>query len=316
MKKPQHEKTSKMRMFWFNLVAAVILISVTLVVLLYWKWIVSSCGESGSTILRNLALVYGGIIAIWVAIWRGDVADRQAETLKKQVEVAEKQVDVSKNQAEVSKGQAEAALKQAEAMQDQAKAALREAETSKNHTQTSQLSLLNERYQKGAEMIGNGVLSVRLGGIYALESLAKEKPEQYHVQIMRLFCDLVRHPTREGDNDVQAVLRAIATRRDADIKLEKQENFRLNLTKANLTKIDLTEAKLADSDLTGADLTNADLIGADLTGANLTKANLTGADLSNVKGLTQEQLNTAHADSSRKPTLDAPLKWRGEEPIK
>ena len=33
---------------------------------------------------------------------------------------------------------------------------------------TAQQGLLNERYQKGAEMLGSDVLSVRLGGIYAL----------------------------------------------------------------------------------------------------------------------------------------------------
>ena len=44
---------------------------------------------------------------------------------------------------------------------------------------TAQQGLLNERYQRGAEMIGSDVLSVRLGGIYALQRLAAEHPEQY-----------------------------------------------------------------------------------------------------------------------------------------
>ena len=46
-------------------------------------------------------------------------------------------------------------------------------------------------------MLGSGVLSVRLGGIYALERLAKEHPEEYHIQIMELLCSFVRHPTRD-----------------------------------------------------------------------------------------------------------------------
>ena len=40
-------------------------------------------------------------------------------------------------------------------------------------------------------------LAVRLGGIYALQSLAEEHSEQYHAQIMRLFCAFVRHPTKD-----------------------------------------------------------------------------------------------------------------------
>ena len=35
-----------------------------------------------------------------------------------------------------------------------------------------------ERYERGAEMLGSRVLSVRLGGIYALEHLAAEHPQQ------------------------------------------------------------------------------------------------------------------------------------------
>ena len=62
---------------------------------------------------------------------------------------------------------------------------------------TAQQGLLNERYQKGAAMLGNEVLSVRLGGIYALQRLAEDHPEQYHIQIMRLFCAFVRLPTRD-----------------------------------------------------------------------------------------------------------------------
>ena len=37
-------------------------------------------------------------------------------------------------------------------------------------------------------MLGSESLSVRLAGIYSLEWLAKEDPEQYHIQIMQSFC--------------------------------------------------------------------------------------------------------------------------------
>ena len=61
---------------------------------------------------------------------------------------------------------------------------------------TAQRGLLNERYQKGAEMLGSGILSVRLGGIYALARLAREHPGGYHTQIMNLLCSFVRNPPR------------------------------------------------------------------------------------------------------------------------
>ena len=61
---------------------------------------------------------------------------------------------------------------------------------------TAQQSLLNERYQKGAEMLGSQVLEVRLGGIYALQSLAAGHPKEYHIRIMRLLSTFVRNPNR------------------------------------------------------------------------------------------------------------------------
>ena len=259
-----------------------------------WKWLRTGSGdlESGSTTIRNVGLVVGGGIAIWVAYWRSSISQR---------------------------------------------------------------SLLNERSQKGAEMLGSEVLSVRLGGIYALQRLAEEEPKQYHVQIMRLFCAFVRNPTKDEEagsrstrgvrEDVQAVMTVIGTRSDDDIELEVKEQFNLDLAWANLTGVSMLRAipisaNLAGANLAGAsmlratllftnlsrvllnstDLTGAYLDSTDLTGAYLSGTNLTGASLSGAKGLTQEQLDQAQADPADPPKLDglcdaktgAPLEWRGK----
>ena len=118
-----------------------IVVTVVAIALLamFWEWL--SNGESGSTTIRNLALILAGLVALPLAMWRSIVADRQATT--------------------------------------------------------AQLSLLNERYQRAAEMLGNEVLSVRLAGVFALQRLATEHPDQYHVQVMGLFCAFVRLPTRD-----------------------------------------------------------------------------------------------------------------------
>ncbi|MDE0330255.1 MAG: hypothetical protein OXL41_00145 [Nitrospinae bacterium] len=83
-----------------------------------------------------------------------------------------------------------------------ARVADRQAEAAQTQVATSQGSLLNERYHKGAEMLGSEALSVRLGGIYALARLAREHPEEYHIQIIRLLCAFVRNPPPENDTAV------------------------------------------------------------------------------------------------------------------
>jgi len=66
------------------------------------------------------------------------------------------------------------------------------------------------------------------------------------------------------------------------------------LVGANLSGARLTWTKLTGADLTGANLSNADLRHATLTGAKLTGADLTGAVLVDARGLTPEQISSAH----------------------
>ena len=213
-------------------------------------------------------------------------------------------------------------------------------------TETTQRGLLNERYQKGAEMLGNKVLAVRLGGIYALARLAREDPEDYHVQIMSLLCAFVRHPPKEKKEnqdtaahhlndvgsgglrrfhpkpnevsaDVLVVMKVVRERSAAQIETEKDEKYRLALSGTNLFKVALFKADLSDAYLIETNLNWAILSHADLTGANLSNADMRGCI-----GLTQEQIDRAIAQKGHPPkltgTVDAntgePLVWRGGTP--
>ena len=149
---------------------------------------------------------------------------------------------------------------------------------------TAQRSLLNERYQKGAEMLGNEVLSVRLGGIYALQQLAQENPGEFHIRIMKLFCAFARHPVKDVSitpaqreqrlrrtplrQDVQAIMDIIINRSESLVAVERSADYRL-------------------------DLRGAVLQGIIVAGANLSRANLSGADLSG--GLITERTNLSCA---------------------
>ena len=158
---------------------------------------------------------------------------------------------------------------------------------------TAQGSLQNERYQKGAEMLGSKELSIRLGGIYALARLAQEHPEDYHMQIMSLLCASVRtspdpdpDPTQiigqeEVRKDIQAIMTEILGRNKAQIKIEKKEQYRLNLSGVQLRRADLYEATLSGATLIEANLNDTTLIFADLSEANLRRARLISADLTN-----------------------------------
>ena len=186
----------------------------------------------------------------------------------------------------------------------QAATAQRHAEIARQQAATSERGLLNERYQKGAEMLGSDVLSVRLGGIYALQHLAEEHPEHYHVQIMRLFCAFVRNPTADKTipddpnakvrEDVQAVMDTIGTPIERHLRIERDSRFRLNLQGAYLGRVSLSGANLSSgrwsvtgplstedelTTCTHTDLSDANLYGAILMWTNLKRADLSGSIL-------------------------------------
>ena len=165
--------------------------------------------------------------------------------------------------------------------------------------ETAQQGLLNERYQKGAEMLGSEVLSVRLGGIYALQHLASEYHIQYHFQIMRLFCAFVCHPTKDSKekteritpqsdetkrtisrSDIQTVMEAIGNRNDEAIELEKEDNFRLDFLGANLSGMRLYDLNLSHAWFREADLSKVCLQKTNLARARFSKTILTCTDLS------------------------------------
>lgn len=321
--------------FWFAFSGAVLLVVGIVSSVLLWEWFHPKDSQtlSNSETVRNLGILIGGVLAFVFALWRGWVAERQAETAHRQAETALQQAGIAQRQAEAAQQQAV----------------------------TAERGLLNERYQKGAEMLGSEVLSVRLGGIYALQHLAEDEPDEYHVQIMRLLCAFARNPPADRTmpdiplakvrEDVQAVMEAIEIRhgRHLDIRIEawylpdlRTAKLRFagligaNLQGANLSNsilaqsslsgANLTNTKLHYSDLSDADLTDAVLAGAMFIGANLKGTNLTGTKFSSrqgfsAHGLTQSQLDEAWADPNKPPhlavVLDAdtgkPLIWRGKQ---
>ena len=161
--------------------------------------------------------------------------------------------------------------------------ALWRSRVAERQTTTAQQSLLNDQYQRAADMLGNTALTVRMGGINVLKHLAEDHPEQYHIRVMEMFCVFARQPTTDPAfssltgmlrEDVQAVMTAIGSRSEVGLEYESAANFHLQLLGAALDYADLREANLAGADLRGASLTFATLYETDLSGAALVRANL------------------------------------------
>jgi uncharacterized protein YjbI with pentapeptide repeats len=151
---------------------------------------------------------------------------------------------------------------------------------------------VTERYTKAIEQLGSDKLDVRIGGIYALERVARDSARDHPV-VMEVLTAFIREHSREpwplpdsGERqqerltrpDVRAAL-TVVLRRDRERDIRRIDLTRADLRHADLRFADLADAELMAADLTAANLTTANLVHANLAGADLTTANLAHANL-------------------------------------
>ena len=164
-------------------------------------------------------------------------------------------------------------------------------------------------------MLGSNDLWTRIGGVVALQSLAQDHPQEYHVQVMRLFCAFFRDqkpPKELGlESDVEVpgeahkggstepsfgiwqgqVLDGIevpGVRRLSEDKQAVFDAFRargprqIEVEEAQNYSLDLTNLNLHKMDLRGAKFENVDLSGTDLSEAILCQAHFRKTTLRDV----------------------------------
>ena len=245
--------------------------------------------------LRNFGLILAALIGLPLLYWRGRSLDRSSRAAEIQAKNADKQAE----------------------------------NASKSHVADTYTRAIE---QLGAvDTKGEPNLELRLGGLYALEKIAKAN-EDYHPQIMEVLCAYVRMhcPKKSGENkkgdskskvielprfDIQACLTIIGRKNKSFDKGSKLDLSNVQISDATLALADLSDIGLFKTDLFRAFLSNANLSGAYLDGANLSGAyldganlsgaflrgaNLIGADLNGAKNLTCEQIQFAIIDQYTK----------------
>jgi hypothetical protein len=172
--------------------------------------------------------------------------------------------------------------------------------TARNFT-LSREGQVTDRYTKAIEQLGSDKLDVRIGGIYALERVARDSARDHPI-VMEVLTAFIRERSLDERPpqvisktvsaqitttlvvppstrpDVQAAVTVIG-RRDAKRDIRLIDLTDANLTGANLTGADLSSALLIRTQLLDADLTGARLVGAVLYSANLRAARLDRAVL-------------------------------------
>jgi hypothetical protein len=192
--------------------------------------------------------------------------------------------------------------------------------TSQETLRISQEGQITERFTRAIDQLGSDKLQVCLGGIYALERIARDS-ETDHWPIMEVLTAYVRErvPWKEEEprsteetspsepqppqntqsppklaTDIQAILTVLERRTRT---YGKGEDQRLNLGNTDLRGADIQRAHLEEANLLRAHLEGATLREAHLEGAILREAHLEGAILLGVH-LEGATLREAHLEGA------------------
>jgi Pentapeptide repeats (8 copies) len=165
---------------------------------------------------------------------------------------------------------------------------------------------ITDRFTRAVDQLGSQSVDVRVGGLYALERIAKDSvPDRTAIQfLMGAFVrnhakwpvtapDGQQEPTEPVDDrlaslrtrapDVQVAMAILGRRLPSPgqrtLTLTRVDLRGLSLKGAHLNGAELTSAWLDNADLTATDLSQASMVGSHLIGANLSRANLSQADL-------------------------------------
>ncbi|MBB4907274.1 pentapeptide repeat-containing protein [Actinophytocola algeriensis] len=163
----------------------------------------------------------------------------------------------------------------------------------------SQSGQFTDRYSRAVEHLSSEKTTVRLGGIYALERLAKDSSfdKQAVADVLAAF---IREAAtvvnsdgeRQLSSDAQAAIRVIGAkfmrggRREVNLagsSLPLADLRSLDLSRSDLVNADLSMASLDNATLENSNLAGADLRGITANGTKFSGANLTSADLRGVK---------------------------------
>jgi len=196
-----------------------------------------------------------------------------------------------------------------------------------------------ELFTKAIDMLASDQVSVRHGGVYAVEQLA-ELDERYHGHAHALLTAFIRRhapwppsntetdptvqPLHGGTfDDIGGALAALS--RQTAVFDGWSELERVDLRGAELNELNLSRTCFAHSNLEGASLLETKLVGAtmsdtilrytdltraDLRGANLTNADLTGAQLNGTVLLGANLTNAQLADTTLRGVIaDHTTRW-------
>jgi hypothetical protein len=174
--------------------------------------------------------------------------------------------------------------------------AYQQVQTGRRQLHVAQQGQVTERFTRAIDQLGSDHLDVRLGGIYALERIARDSPDDRDTIAEVLTAYIRGHapwpPRLDGQPPADAAIEDVPALKvrapDVEASLtvlgrggfaERPRGRRISLDELDLRDVDLRRAHLLHANLNRAMLAGANLAGALLFDANLARAHLGSANL-------------------------------------
>lgn len=176
---------------------------------------------------------------------------------------------------------------------------LRQVKASERTAASAVDGQVTERFSRAVEHLGSDQLPLRLGGIYALERIARDS-ERDHSTVLEVLIAFIRDAAPAGDchrerysaneaptpprPDVQAALTVVGRRKTENDSGRTLDLSRTDLRGADFRGLDFRKARfylacLQAASFRGAQVREADFSAASLYGVIFTDAQLDGANL-------------------------------------
>lgn len=171
-----------------------------------------------------------------------------------------------------------------------------------DNLRVSEEGQITDRFSRAVDQLGSDQFTIRLGGIYALERIARDSPRDYE-PVMEVLTAFARQESPlpgagagtpvglasgEIPLDVQAVFKVIGRRTPAQIETELEEGGCLDLTGVSAVGVDLADYDLRNTCWDRSDLRGAIVARADLSRATFVSTNFQQANLDNVTAVASD----------------------------
>jgi uncharacterized protein YjbI with pentapeptide repeats len=299
-----YERTLYQVLLWVGVTGIFVLV---MGLILNW-YIDPQTSTQKKDLVQALGLITVGVAgAIGIVFtWRGQRLARVAQEHNQkntltQLRNAQDQLELARQSQENNQENTQEQLRLSRQSQEQnQKSTQAQLENSQEELRLTREGQITERFTRAIEQLGNDSREVRIGGIYALATIASDS-DAYHSPAIEILSAYIRERSPwppQGDYecgevsqaeeelthqhrlpDIQAILYIL--KELAERKLKKLKEDKRSYGDGGGKVISLTKTDLRNADLRGAHLVLARLRGANLKGARLYGAHLRFARLRN-----------------------------------